>query len=339
MKQNMQSSIKKISVVLPIYNEQDTIPELYERLSRSLTNDFPEFLQEIVFVDDGSRDQSPLLLRKLSETDSAVKSIIFSRNFGHHIAISAGLDYATGDYVVIMDSDLQDEPESIITLYTKLCQGYDVVYAQRMNKKFGLIKRLTSKFFLKCMTFLINEKIDINTTIFRIMTKQVVEEVRRIRENQRYVVGIIGWVGFKHISVPVEHGMRKYGETKYPFFKQVKLASNAIFSFSEYPLRLITFLGFAFTGISFCLAGSIVMRYFFNQTSVLGWTSLIATVLFMGGIQLCVLGIMGEYLGRLYIEVKKRPLYVVRDSFNVNVASQGDAFLNQELSHGKQRSY
>jgi glycosyltransferase involved in cell wall biosynthesis len=328
--------MKKISVVLPIYNEQDTIPELYKRLTTALRYDFSDFSYEIVFIDDGSKDQSPLLLKKLSDTDPTVKSIIFSRNFGHHIAISAGLDYATGDYVVIMDSDLQDEPESIVILYNKLQEGYDVVYAQRLNKKFGWFKRTMSKFFLTCMHFLINEKIEINSTIFRIMKKQVVEEVRRIREAQRYVVGIIGWVGFKHTSVPVEHGLRKYGETKYPFFKQIKLACNAIFSFSEYPLRLITLLGFFFTVVSFCLGSWIVMRSFLYQAPVLGWTSLIVAVLFMGGIQLSVIGIIGEYLGRLYIEAKKRPLYVIRDFFNADSSSGKIHLFKQEVFYDTQ---
>ncbi len=308
--------MKKISVVLPLYNEAQTIPELYRRLSGALSKDFAEFEHEMVFVDDGSKDRSPYLLQQLAETDDAVKSIIFSRNFGHHIAISAGLDYTTGDYVVVMDSDLQDEPESISKLYAKLEQGYDVVYAQRINKKFGFFKKLMSAFFIRFIKVLINENIEINTTIFRIMRKQVVEEVRRIRETQRYVVGIIGWVGFRHISVPIEHGIRKYGDTKYPFFKQLRLALNAILSFSEYPLRIITFLGFIFMFLSFCLAAYVVGHYFFVRHVLLGWTSLIATVLFMGGVQLCVIGIIGEYLGRLYVEVKKRPLYVVRDIFS-----------------------
>ncbi len=307
--------MKKISVVLPIYNEEETIPELYKRLSAALIKDFPVWDYEVVFVDDGSKDGSPILLQQLATSDEKIKSVIFSRNFGHHIAITAGLDYATGDYVVIMDSDLQDCPEDIITLYAKLSQGYDVVYAQRVNKKFSFFKRVTSAFFIYFIKLLIREDIEINTNIFRIMRKQVVDEVKRMREAQRYVVGIIGWVGFRHTSVPIEHGERKYGETKYPLSRQLRLACNAILSFSEYPLRLITILGFTFMGLSFCLTAYVVGRYFVGSYVLLGWTSLIATVLFMGGIQLSVIGIIGEYLGRLYVEVKRRPLYVVRDIF------------------------
>lgn len=308
----------KISIIAPIYNEQETIQELYSRLINALQKDFTEFMYEIILVDDGSSDRSAYLLQKLSETDECLKSIIFSRNFGHHIAISAGLDHATGDYVVIMDGDLQDQPESIKVLYDKLQEGFDVVYAERLNKKFGFFKRACSSLFIRFMKSLMQEKIEINTTIFRIMTRQVVAEVKQLRENQRYLVGVIGWVGFKHTSVPVEHGIRKYGTTKYSFFKQLKLACNALFSFSEYPLRLITFLGFVFMCLSFILVSYLVVRYFFQSVSVQGWTSLIATVLFMGGVQLLVLGIMGEYLGRLYIEIKSRPLYVVRHFFNKN---------------------
>jgi glycosyltransferase involved in cell wall biosynthesis len=326
--------MKKISLVLPIYNEQDTIPELYRRLTAALAQDFSDFLHEIIFVDDGSKDKSPLLLKKLSDTDPIVKSIIFSRNFGHHIAISAGLDYATGDYVVIMDSDLQDEPESIIALYNKLQEGYDVVYAQRLNKKFSWFKRFMSASFIYCMKKLMNEKIEINTTIFRIMTRQVVDQVVRLRERQRYLVGVIGWVGFRHTSVPVEHGIRKFGETKYSFFKQIKLACNAIFSFSEHPLRLITLLGFIFMFISFSLVGLILLRYFYQNVTVAGWTSLIAAILFMGGVQLLVLGIMGEYLGRLYAEIKGRPLYVVRDYFVGGISHEQQPFIIKNTSDG-----
>ena len=325
--------MKKISVLLPIYNEEETIPELYERLSSVLAKDFLGWAGEIIFVDDGSKDRSALLLQQLAQTDERVKSIIFSRNFGHHIAISAGLDYATGDYVVIMDSDLQDCPEHIILLYKKLCEGYDVVYAQRVNKKFSFFKRATSAFFIYFIKLLIREDIEINTNIFRIMRKQVVDEVKRMREAQRYVVGIIGWVGFRHTSVPIEHGERKYGQTKYPFSRQLRLACNAILSFSEYPLRLITILGFTFMGVSFCLTVYVVGRYFLGSYVVLGWTSLIATVLFMGGIQLSVIGIIGEYLGRLYVEVKKRPLYIVRDIF-IAPTIKNPSLKKEIVSHG-----
>ncbi len=321
--------MKKISIIAPIYNEEETIPEFYNRLMIVLQKDFSCFLYEIILVDDGSTDQSAYILKKLSEQNECVKSIIFSRNFGHHIAISAGLDHATGDYVVMMDSDLQDQPENIKFLYHKLVEGFDVVYGDRLNKKFDFLKRSYSALFIAFMKSLMREKIEINTTIFRIMTKQVADEVIRLRESQRYLVGVIGWVGFKHTSVSVEHGIRKYGTTKYSFLKQFSLACNAIFSFSEYPLRLITVLGFMFMTLSFILVGYIIIRYFFQSLSVQGWTSLIAAILFMGGIQLLVLGIMGEYLGRLYIEIKHRPLYVIKHFFNKNTVNNMD-FLKEK---------
>jgi dolichol-phosphate mannosyltransferase len=305
--------VKQISIVIPLYNEEETIPFLHKRLQESLKKDFAQFNWQIIFIDDGSFDNTAFLMQELVASYQEYQLIQFSRNFGHHIAVTAGLDHATGDFVVVMDGDLQDQPEEIVRLYNKLQNSScDVVYGLRKEKKFGFIKKISSDIFIRIMRWFLSEKIEVNTSIFRIMTRQVTQEVCRLEEKQRYVLGIIGWVGFKHTYIEVVHGTRHYGETKYSFFKQVQLAVNALLSFSLSPLRFITGLGFLFTLCSFILGCIVIIRYFTFGLAVMGWASIIVSILFMGGIQLCVIGIIGEYVGRTYIEVKNRPLYVVR---------------------------
>ena len=304
--------MKKISFVIPIYNEEENILELYKRLKQALTNDFRDFEYEIIFVDDGSKDRSIEVLEGLHNQDRNVKAIQFSRNFGHHIAITAGLDAANGDFVVMMDGDLQDQPEEILKLYNKLQEGYDVVYAERANKKSGLINRALSRLFNVLIKKMIDESIVINSTIFRIMTRQAVESVKLLREQNRYIVGIIGWVGFRHASQKVEHGKRSAGKSKYNLSRRLSLALSAIFSFSSYPLRLIIKIGLFFVFISFLVGAFIIYKKLFYGVPVLGWSSLISAVLIMGGIQIIILGVIGEYVGRNYIETKNRPLYIVK---------------------------
>lgn len=310
----MTSLQKTISLIIPIYFEEENIPELYRRVKEALLKDFSQVNHEIIFINDGSTDKSFILLKELHQKDTNVKVINFSRNFGHHIAISAGLDYATGDYIVMMDGDLQDQPEEIIKLYNKLQEERaDVVYGERINKQFNWFKKINSRIFNILIKKLTSKNIVINSTIFRIMTKQVADSVKQLREQNRYLVGIIGWVGYTHIRQPVEHGKRFKGKSKYNFSKQIKLALNAIFSFSSYPLTIITHIGFYFVLIAFMLIGYIVFKYLFFGTPITGWTSLITSVLLMGGIQIILLGIIGEYIGRNFMEDKQRPLYVTKD--------------------------
>lgn len=303
---------KIISIVIPVYNEEEIIPFLVQRLNNALEKDFSHFEWEIVFIDDGSSDGTARKIEDIIIENSACRLIQFSRNFGHHVAVSAGLDHSTGDYVIIMDGDLQDRPEEIIVLYQKLSTGYDVVYGWRKEKQFNFFKKVSSSLFVRVMQFLLNKEIEINTSIFRIMTRSVVDQVCRLKEKQRYVLGLIGWVGFKHTFIEVKHGKRKKGYTKYSLLKQLQLALNAIFSFSQFPLRLITGLGFLFTLCSFLLGCTVIIRYFTTGLGVMGWASTMVTILFMGGVQLCVIGVIGEYIGRIYVEVKDRPLYIVR---------------------------
>ena len=303
--------MKKISIVIPLYNEQDVIPELYKRVKYSLVRDFSNFDHEIIFVNDGSSDSTQNELEKIYVKDSCVEIIAFSRNFGHHIAITAGLDAASGDFVVLMDGDLQDQPEEIKKLYSRLQDGYDVVYGEQKEKKFSWFKRFCSYVFCTIIRLLIAENIIINTYIFRIMTKQVVQEVRKLHERQRYILGIIGWVGFKTASVSVIHDERRRGVTKYSLAKEIKLALDAIVSFSDYPLRMITRLGFILVTISLIAVSWLFVKRWLYGVGLLGWTSMMCAILFVGGMQLFVLGIVGEYIGRIYVEVKQRPLYIV----------------------------
>ncbi len=304
--------MKRLSIVIPVFNEEETISVLADRLENALKKNFAQLEHEIIFIDDGSTDRTAQVVEKLFFKSSIYRLIQFSRNFGHHIAVSAGLEHSTGDYVVIMDGDLQDQPEEINKLYSKLQTGYDVVYGWRKEKKFRWTKKISSALFIKIMQFLLNENIEISSSIFRIMTRPVVDAVCALQEKQRYVLGLIGWVGFKHTFVEVKHGERRYGVTKYSFLKQLQLALNAIVSFSQFPLRFITLLGFLFTLFSFLLGCTVIIRYFTTGVAVMGWASTMVAILFVGGVQLCVVGIIGEYVGRIYVEVKNRPLYIVR---------------------------
>lgn len=303
----------KLSIVIPLYNESEVIPELYRRLIHSLKKDFKSFTYEIIFVDDGSSDKTFAVLKKYRAKDKRVKIIQFSRNFGHHIAISAGMDIAKGNYIVIMDGDLQDQPEEIINLFKKLKEGYDVVYAERMNRQFGFIKNFNSRMFNWLIRKMIKEKIVINSTIFRILTRQVNDEIKNLRESNRYLVGIIGWVGFKHAVQPVAHGARFAGETKYTLRKQIELALNAIFSYSRYPLTFIVNIGLVFILIAF---GILLYTIYTSVTFKLQFIraeTILSAVCFLGGVQIIILGVLGEYMGRNYIENKNRPLYVIKE--------------------------
>ncbi len=302
----------KISLVIPVFNESEVIPVLYSRIDKTLKKDFPKFQREIIFIDDGSTDNTFNELEKLHKKDPSVKVIQFSRNFGHHIAISAGLDKTTGDIIVMMDGDLQDQPEEIIKMYKKLQEGYDVVYAIRKNKKFGFFKRFSSYLFNALMRRLIKENIVINSTIFRIATKQVIQEVRSLRESNRYLVGIIGWVGFNHAPQPVEHGRRYKGKTKYTLSHQLNLALDAIFAYSAYPLHFFLKVGGAILFLDFLFIASIIFRKIAYNSSINPLEIFAAVVIILGGMQIVILAIIGEYVGRLYIENKNRPLYIIK---------------------------
>ena len=300
-----------ISVVAPVYNEEETLPAFYERVAAVLDGiDEP---WELVLINDGSADGSGRIMRELHERDPRVRAVDFSRNFGHQIAISAGLDYARGQVVVIIDSDLQDPPEVIPDLVARWRDGAEIVYAQRRRRvgetKFKLI---TASAFYSLIARITSVDIPRNTGDFRLLDRRVVDTLVTMREHHRFMRGLSMWVGFRQEAVQYDRHERYAGSTKYPFHKMLRFSVDAITSFSHLPLQLATTFGFFLAGIS--LVGiiiAIVLRL--TTHAIVGQASTLIMVLFMGGIQLIFLGIIGEYLGRIYDEVRARPLYIVRE--------------------------
>jgi dolichol-phosphate mannosyltransferase len=299
------------SVVVPVFNEEGNVPELHRRLVATLEGMGRSF--EIVFVDDGSRDGSYAAIARLFQIDQRVRAVRFSRNFGHHLAITAGLDAARGEAVVLMDSDLEDRPEVIPTLFAKLEEGFDVVYGIRKGRTHSLFKRATSKMFMAFMNRIADGDIALNTSILRIVRRPVVDAVAACREQHRFILGLFSWVGFRQTGIEVEHGERFAGETKYSLAKMVKLAMNTITASSTLPLKAASFLGTVVSSLSILYALLLLGKKLLWDTMVEGWTSTIVTGLFLGGVQLICLGILGEYVGRIYSEIQRRPLYVVAE--------------------------
>lgn len=303
----------RISIVAPAYNEEEVLPEFYRRV-REVMDALGE-PWELIFVNDGSTDNTLAVMRELHEKDPRVKIISFSRNFGHQIAITAGLDYAQGDAVVIIDADLQDPPEVIPELVEKWREGYDVVYAVRKERHGeSWFKEWTAKLFYRLIYRITDVKIPLDTGDFRLMDRKVVQVLRTLRERSRFMRGLSAWVGFRQTGVFYVREPRFAGETKYPLRKMIKFALDAITSFSYVPLQLATYFGFAIAGLS--LVGMVVAIYLRLSTGreLLGQATTLVAVLFLGGIQLIFLGIIGEYLGRIYDEVKARPLYIVAET-------------------------
>ena len=303
----------KYSIIAPIYNELENLPALYQRL-KEVMNSMGE-PWELILVDDGSTDGSTEKIRELAQKDKTVRPVIFARNFGHQVAITAGWDYARGDAIVIIDADLQDPPETILELVKKWKEGYEVVYAVRAEREGeSWFKKFTAAIFYRLIYSITDVKIPVDTGDFRLMDRKVVDVLKQMKERHRFPRGMSAWVGFKQIGVKYKRSARVAGVTKYPFSKMLKLALNAITGFSYFPLQVATFFGFVSAGISiFAIPLVIILRlagsHFFE-----GQTTTLISVLFLGGVQLISLGILGEYVGRLYDEAKGRPLYIVRDA-------------------------
>lgn len=300
------------TVIAPIYNEKENIPELYRRVSEVLSSTGEPW--ELVLVDDGSRDGSTEQILELADQDLRVRPIIFSRNFGHQLAVTAGMDFSRGQAVVIIDSDLQDPPELILDLIDKWKEGYEVVYAVREEREGEtFFKRTTASMFYRVINKITSVPIPVDTGDFRLMDRKVVNVLNRMREHHRFIRGMSVWVGFRQTGVKYRRAARQAGETKYPLRKMVRFASDAITGFSYLPLQLATYLGFISAGISIlAIPVVIAIRLWGSQEPLLGQATTLITVLFLGGIQLISLGILGEYVGRLYEQAKNRPLYVVR---------------------------
>jgi dolichol-phosphate mannosyltransferase len=298
-----------ISVVSPVFNESGCIQAFYAQVSAALSTITDDW--QIVLVDDGSRDDSWQQIHQLSLRDPRVCGVHFSRNFGHHIAITAGLDYCDGDWVVTMDSDLQDPPEAIPRLLEMARQGFDVVVGLREGRKHHVVKRLLSRVFYSVYQSMTGTKIDPRVGVFRIMSRQVVDNLKQMREVSRFFVGMVEWVGFRQGELRVEHKARHAGETKYPLRKQVLLAVEAILSFSESPLKFVAYTGLVMSVISVGYGLYIVARALAGRIVVLGYASLAAAIFFTGGLTVFTIGLVGLYVGRIFRQVQGRPLYVV----------------------------
>ena len=301
------------SIVAPIFNELDNLPELYRRVKEVM--DSTSETWELILVDDGSTDGSTEAICELSKEDKRVRPVIFARNFGHQIAITAGWDYARGAAVVIIDADLQDPPEVILEMAKKWKEGYEVVYAVRAEREGeSWFKLWTASLFYRLIYRITDVKIPLDTGDFRLMDRRVVDVLKQMRERHRFPRGMSAWVGFKQIGVDYKRAPRIAGETKYPFRKMFRLALNAITSFSYFPLQVATFFGFASAGIAILAIAPVVYLRITGSQAFFGQATTLIAVLFLGGVQLISLGVLGEYIGRLYDEAKGRPLYIVREA-------------------------
>lgn len=301
----------KISIVSPVYNAEIILEELIRRIKLSIPSDFSEL--EIVLVDDGSPDNSWVKILDLCRRYSDIKGIKLSRNFGQHYAITAGLDNATGDWIVVMDCDLQDQPEEIEKLFNKAKEGFDIVFARRRVRKDKYIKRTVSKFFYWLFNFLTDLKSDHTISNFGIYKDIIVKEYCKIKERDKVFPIVIRQIGFKSESIDVIHGRRIFGESSYSLSKLIKLAVRIIITQSNKPLYLSIYFGFLIALLAFIYGIFLIVRYFFLDVP-LGYTSIIATILFTGGLLFCNLGLIGIYLGKVFNEVKERPAYIVEDS-------------------------
>jgi dolichol-phosphate mannosyltransferase len=308
-----------LSLVLPIFNEEAVIPELDRRLRAFLGRVGVGW--EVVFVDDGSRDDSYPLLKALCEGEPRYKLVRFSRNFGHQFAITAGVDYAEGEAVVVMDADLQDPPEVVGEMLARWREGFDVVYGVRARREDETVfKRLTAAAFYRLLRAMVGVPIPVDAGDFRLMSRRVVLTLRALRESSRFVRGMVAWIGFKQTSVEYVRPGRFAGETHYPLRKMVRFAIDGMTSFSTIPLRLATWLGVAAGVVSIGAALWAVYERYFNRGVVPGWTTIMVAVSLASSAQLLMIGILGEYVGRIYEEVKRRPLYIVAERVNVGGA-------------------
>ena len=318
---------KLLSIVVPVYNEQEVIDETFRRLSEVFKNYFMRV--EYIFINDGSKDNTYFKLGQIAENNPEVRIINFARNFGHQIAITAGMDYAKGDAVVIIDADLQDPPEVIKQMVEKWQEGYEVVYGKRLQREGEtFFKKFTAKMFYRFLDSMTDVKLPVDVGDFRLIDRKVCDAMKCLPERSRYVRGLVSWVGFKQTSVEYKREKRFAGETKYPLKKMIKLAGDGIFSFSYKPLKLATFVGMVIWALIFVYLIIVLIQRFVKNDVSSGWASSMAVSLFFNGVMLIVLGIMGEYVGRIYEEVKARPLYIVGELIGFDEKNNDD---NKEI--------
>jgi dolichol-phosphate mannosyltransferase len=301
------------SIIAPIYNEFENIPALWQRVSQVMDSTGENW--ELILVDDGSSDGSTERIRELAAGEPRVRPVIFARNFGHQIAVTAGLDYARGKAIVVIDADLQDPPEVILELAEKWKEGYEVVYAVRSEREGeSWFKLFTASMFYRLIYRITDVKIPLDTGDFRLIDRKVVDVMNSMRERHRFLRGMSAWIGFKQVGVEYKRAARVAGVTKYPFKKMLRLALNAITGFSYFPLQVATYFGFIAAGLAILAIPVVTVLRLVGSHFFEGQTTTLISVLFLGGVQLISLGILGEYIGRIYDEVKGRPLYVVSEA-------------------------
>lgn len=306
-----------LSIVIPMFNEAAVFPQLRQELSR-VRGDFG-CATEIVMVDDGSSDETYAAMQAWSREDTSIKSVALSRNFGHQIAVSAGLEIARGDAVVVMDADLQDPPAVAVQMLQRYREGFDVVYGQRIARHESWFKRFTANVFYRLMRTFIDKRLPPNVGDFRLLSRRVVDDLKRMPERDRFLRGMVAWVGYAQTAVPYDRPRRAAGETKYPFWKMVRFALTAVTAFSDMPLRLVSWVGVASVFVSLLMIVRTLFLYYFGTTPlVLGWASLTILISFFSGVILLSIGVVGLYVGKIFAEAQRRPLYLVRSAENVD---------------------
>jgi len=311
------------SVVVPAFNEQEVIAETYKRLTKVMTDMAEPY--EIIFVNDGSRDNTAQLIAEFCSSDSSVRLINFSRNFGHMAAISAGMEHSRGLAIFVIDADLQDPPELFPKLAEKWREGYHVAYGKRTKRKGeSIFKRLSARFFYRFIRSMTSVDLPPDTGEFRLIDRKVCDAINKLPEKSRYIRGLVSWVGFKQVAVEYVREERFAGVTKYPLRKMISFAMDAITSFSHKPLKLATLVGFLISVLSFVYMLYVFYQVFFTDQTITGWASTVAIILFTQGIVLMLLGLMGEYIGRIYTELQNRPLYIVQEIIEKEENEQAD---------------
>lgn len=317
---------KRLSIVVPMFNEEDIVTEMFRRLTIVRERLAPEAAVDFVFVDDGSSDSTRARLMALADEHPHVKLVVFTRNFGHQIAVTAGLDHAAGDHVAIIDGDLQDPPELVVDMYRLACaEGWDVVYGQRRQRHGEtMFKKASAAAFYRVLSYLCDIDIPMDTGDFRLVSRRVAKAFQRMPERHRFIRGMVPWLGFRSIAFPYDRDRRHAGVTKYPLRKMLSFAANAILSFSRKPLAIAARLGLVTVGVG--VAGSLYMLYLklFTSVPVPGLTAIILTIVLFGGVQILLIGMVGEYVARVFEEAKGRPLYVIDVLRNLEVEA-GDA--------------
>ncbi|NTW25271.1 MAG: glycosyltransferase family 2 protein [Lentimicrobium sp.] len=321
----MESEVKKteLSIVIPVFNEEAVLEPLIMRLREACQRITPEY--ELIFVNDGSNDNSLAILKEHSVEDDRIRYIGFSRNFGHQNAVMAGIIRSHGEAVVLIDGDLQDPPELIPELYAKYREGFKVVYAKRIQRKGeSVFKKLSAGVFYRMLKKITSIDIPLDTGDFRLISREVVNHLIGMGESSKFLRGQIAWLGFRQASVSFERQERKAGKTKYTLRKMMRFAMDGITSFSNFPLQIATFLGFFFSVIAFCIILYALYSKFILEEVVTGWTSIMISSMFIGGIQLLCIGIIGEYISRISVDVKKRPSFIIEETNCDQEISTGD---------------